>query len=370
MPIQQPKNILVAPLDWGSGHTTRCIPIIHYLLQLGQNPVVAGNAAQLSLIEDAFPSGLHTIELPGYNITYSAWNKWMQMGLVSQLPGILRSIKQEHEWLEKKAAELKLDGIISDNRYGLYHHSIPSVILTHQLRIRSGMGDMADSIVQKAHYKHLNRFGATWVVDTENEPCLAGALSHSQQMPESSDYIGLLSRFANTRPATHASGERERLVLLFLLSGPEPQRSNLSRRVWQQAVQHNGPVVFVDGSDKAETPTHIPAHIVYHKRLGTAALLPIITEASIVLCRSGYSTIMDLVALGKKAILIPTPGQTEQQYLGSRLHERGIFYCAKQEGFDLNKALSDCEKFSFNALDLSSAFTQFQPVVDRWLQKL
>lgn len=367
MPNPASKNILIAPLDWGGGHTTRCMPVISYLRQLGHTPIVAGNATQISIIKDAYNNEIQTVHLDGYNIRYSALNRVLQAGLLYQMPGILSMIKHEHEWLKQAVKEHNLHGVLSDNRYGLHHPSIPTVIMTHQLRVLTGLGGAADTIVQRLHYRELNKFGSTWIVDTEAALGLAGKLSHTEHMPERYSYIGLLSRFATAEvPASQGGGG-----ILVLLSGPEPQRSILSAILWQQAVTHKGGnITFVAGSNDAQIPDNIPAHITYHKRLGNEALLPLLRAADMVICRSGYSTIMDLIALGKKAILLPTPGQTEQEYLGKMLHERGAFYSTTQGGFELDSALKETVTFPYTSIAVTNAYRQFEPVVDEWLQGL
>ncbi len=364
MAIRAPKNILIAPLDWGAGHTTRCVPLIQHLLEQGHNPIVAGNTAQLAFIKETYPA-ISTVYLEGYNITYSGWNRVAQAGLLMQMPGILRAIKQEHQWLQHTAKELKIDGVISDNRYGLHHSTIPSVILTHQLHIMSGMGSAVDNMVQRMHYKYLNRFSATWVVDTEKEPSLAGALSHSSKMPAQYKYIGLLSRFAEKNQAVASDKS-----LLILLSGPEPQRIHLSRLLWEQALRYSGKIIFAEGSDNAIAPAEIPAHISYHKRLGNDALAHTLQEVDMVICRSGYSTIMDLVATKKRAILIPTPGQTEQEYLGKYLHEKGMFYSTPQSGFDLNNTIAAASSFPFKPFNADGAYEMYRKVLAEWLLTL
>ena len=366
MATQTPKRILIAPLDWGLGHTARCVPLIRYILSLGHIPVVACNASQRSFIEETF-GAIDIIHLKGYDVTYSKWNRFGQIGLLSQLPRINKCIQDEYKWLQEQAKVLKLDGIISDNRYGLFHQVIPSVIMTHQLQVQTGFGNVADRVIQKIHYKYLNLFGAAWVVDTPTVPNLGGKLSHPERLPHNVNYIGLLSQFEGLATA-HLNPEPG--TLFILLSGPEPQRTVLSKILWQQVQKYNGNVIFIDGSDKAIAPKTIPPHITYHKRLTNKSLAPLLQSAGTVVCRSGYSTIMDLAVLNKKAILIPTPGQTEQEYLGKYLHEQGVFYCAKQDGFDLNKAMNETAGFRYKPAMPEDAYLVYKEKLVEWLSTL
>jgi UDP-N-acetylglucosamine:LPS N-acetylglucosamine transferase len=366
LPVSQPKKILITPLDWGAGHTTRCIPLAAHLMQTGHKPIVAGNEAQMAIIDQYFNGSIDTIYTPGYDVTYSGLNKVAQAGLLLQTPRLLKTIGQENIRLREIVRELRPDGIISDNRYGMYHTQVPSVIMTHQLRIQSGMGNTVDNVLQRLHYRYLNKFGATWVVDTEESPGLAGTLSHPMTMPDNYHYIGLLSRFAGMV----AGNQKEDGPILVLISGPEPQRTEFSKMLWQHVMRHDGPVIFAEGSEAATAPAYIPAHISYHKRMDGPALSDALMNASIVVCRSGYSTLMDLRAMNKRGIVIPTPGQTEQQYLGSTLHERGIFYSTEQKGFDLQRSLRDAAAFPFHKTNSAEAFSAFRTVLDNWVNSL
>ena len=370
MATNKPKHILIAPLDWGMGHTTRCMPIIAYLLSLGHVVKVACNQSQRSFIEETF-SGIDFIHLNGYNITYSKWNKWAQAGLISQMPGILKTIKSEHKWLKNLVKDQKIDGIISDNRYGLYHSIIPSVIMTHQLRVRSGLGQLADQAIQHIHFKQLERFNNSWVVDNPSKPDLGGALSHSESIPANAEYIGLLSRFSDLTDTLNTSGLKNNdSEVLIMLSGPEPQRSEISCILWQQATKYPGKISFIEGREDVLTPVYIPAHISYYKRLTSDQLLPLLAKADIVICRSGYSSLMDLTALRKKAILIPTPGQTEQIYLSKYLDKGGVFYATSQKGFDLAASLKNVDSFPFKTPIPDSSFMLFKQVVKGWVESL
>jgi hypothetical protein len=360
------KNILIAPLDWGLGHTARCVPIIRYIQSLGHNAIVAGNDTQLSFVR-AELGDMPFARLEGYNIRYSRWNKWGQIGLLQQVPRIVKTIHAEHKWLQQHAASLNLDGIISDNRYGLCHAGIPSVILTHQLQVLSGFNGAADKIVQRLHYKYLNRFNETWVVDAQSGRNLGGKLSHPAMLPKQTKYLGLLSRFAE-EPTDVPSGDPDK-HLLVLLSGPEPLRTELSDMLWLQVQNFNGKVTFIEGNENAHRDT-VPPHITYHKRLASDALVGLLRDCHLVICRSGYSTLMDLIPFQKKAILIPTPGQTEQEYLGKHLHAQGAYYCAPQEGFNLHNAMEAAGRFPFKVPVFNTVYGRHKDVLAGWLDAL
>ena len=359
------KKILIAPLDWGLGHTTRCVPIIRYMLSLGQRPVFAGNEWQRNFINKSF-SDIETIHLDGYNVRYGKTNSGFLYSLLLQVPRIYKTIRAEHKWLIDKAEEAHFDGIISDNRYGLFHPGIPSVVMTHQLEIQSGMGSMADKSLQKVHYRYLERFNECWVPDLAGTDSLSGKLGHPEALPKANSYIGFLSQLQATEtPAEHDNS------LLILLSGPEPQRSILSALLWEQLYHYMGKIHFVEGSATAETPKDIPSHITHYKQLNNEQLLPLLQNAKLVICRSGYSTLMDLVRLNKKAILIPTPGQTEQEYLGKYMQQQGIFYCQSQKIFKLSRALAAAAQFPYRSIGVGAAsFELYRPALDKWLQRL
>ncbi|MBL7719226.1 MAG: glycosyl transferase family 28 [Flavipsychrobacter sp.] len=362
MPAKNTKRILVAPLDWGLGHSSRCLPLITYLRGLGHEVVVAGNTWQRSFLSESCP-GIKTIHLEGYNVAYSKKAGGFMFSMFRQLPKILASIRQEHHWLAEEVAKHPYDGIISDNRYGLFHQKVPSVIMTHQLSVRTGLGNAVDEMLRRLHYKYLRRFPQCWVVDAGSNANLGGKLSHPKSLPENAGYMGLLSQFRkkNTNGNQH---------LLVLLSGPEPQRTLLSDILWEQVQAHKGAVVFVEGSDEINARTGAAAHISYHLRLATEQLQPLLEEAGIVICRSGYSTLMDLVALGKRAIVIPTPGQTEQGYLASHLHRAGVFFSCRQKNFNLREALLAVDEFPFKQLTLQHSFDIHQEVLNKWLETI
>jgi hypothetical protein len=328
----------------------------------------AGNDWQIAIIKQVWGNKITTLPLSGYNITYSRLNHVLQIGLLSQLPRLLQVIKAEQHWLLHTVRTHSIQGIISDNRYGLHHSSVPTVIITHQLRILTGAGAMADAAVQQMHYRYLQRFGEVWIPDTEQQPSLAGVLSHPDTLPHKSRYIGWLSRFEGVAATQTDNSDKH---LLILLSGPEPLRTETSKRLWQQALGYKGGrVVFADGSDAANAPASVPPHITYHRRLNDQELIAAVGNAHTVVCRSGYSTIMDLVAMGARAILLPTPAQTEQQYLGKYLHKQKLFYTIPEKDFEINDALEKYRNFTFSAMPSVAGFNMHQQAINNWLATL
>ncbi|MBI1344349.1 MAG: glycosyl transferase family 28 [Terrimonas sp.] len=341
--INQPpaKSILVAPLDWGLGHTTRCIPIIKELCQKGCRVIVAGTQTQVVLLKSEFP-GLQFIDLPGYNIKYGSNGSKTILALIRQIPAIKRAIRQENDWLKKIVIEEKLDAVISDNRFGLHHPAIPSVFLTHQLSIQTPFGQAIAPFIRAMNYRHIEKFSACWIPDFPGQHNLAGKLSHPKKMPGCpTHYVGPLSRF------TSSLNQEEKNRLLILLSGPEPQRSIFEKIIIESLSHHRGSATVVRGVPGS--PTLIPStgNLTFYNHLPTPELKTEIEKAAWIISRSGYSTIMDLSILQKKSILVPTPGQSEQVYLAKYLFAKKFAFTTAQNGFSIEKSLEEAGKFPY-----------------------
>lgn len=356
------KRILVGPLDWGLGHVSRCVPLIRYIRNAGHEVVFAGNYDQQEYIRVVFPD-MECVFLEGYNVRYARTRKGFMGRILVQLPRIRQRIREEETWLAGIIARQQIDAVISDNRYGLVHPKIPCVLMTHQLQVLSGWGMAADRLLQKIHYRFITRFRECWVVDQEKVPGLSGKLAHPDLLPHLPvRYLGLLSQCSILRSKRNG-------YLLVLLSGTEPQRSLLSALLWKQVQALQQPVVFIEGSAAAATPGGIPPHIRYYKRVAGDLLQDLLAGASLVVCRSGYSSLMDLAALQQKAILIPTPGQTEQEYLARHMQEQGMQLHAAQEGFDISAQLVLADGFPYRPMPGPDSFNAYAAVLDHWLSQ-
>jgi len=357
-PDRERPMVLIAPLDWGLGHATRCIPIIKELLNQKCEPWIAASGDQKALLQREFPF-LPFVELPGYGIKYGKNRAFTIFKIIAAIPKILTRIKEENRWLQQFLIRERPDIVISDNRYGLYAPGIHTVFITHQLRISSSFGRVADALLQRLNYRLIDRFSTCWVPDLEEGGGLSGNLSHPGKLPHvPTRYIGVLSRFGGDGPPG------EPCDLLILLSGPEPQRTLFERQVLEQLPSYSGRATLVRGLPRGgpspgsreaglpgvAAPGMATPGLTIYDHLPAGALEKVMRGAGLILARAGYSTVMDLARLGKKAILVPTPGQAEQEYLGAYLAGKRLAVCIGQREFSLAGALEAAANFPFMAM--------------------
>ena len=337
--LKQNTKVLVAPLDWGLGHATRCIPIIKGLLSHGYEVFLAGEGAQSILLKAEFPQ-LTLIPLKGYRVSYSNHKRGMALKLLWQLPKIWRAIQFENRWLHKQVALHHFNIIISDNRYGLHHPSVKSIFITHQLTIKAPFR-VAEKWLQHIQYRLIRSFNTCWVPDIPGLNNAAGILSHPAILPPVPvAYIGWLSRF-----------EPKKLPVIYryciVLSGPEPQRTQLENKLLTQLTGITDSVLFIRGLPGAANLPATPPNIICKNHLPQEALEMALLQSEWIISRTGYTTVMEILCLQKKAILIPTPGQTEQEYLAERLGLQNWAYSVLQERFEWEKATREAADFEY-----------------------
>jgi uncharacterized protein (TIGR00661 family) len=324
--LKQSKTILVAPLHWGLGHATRCIPIIHALLKSGYKVIIASDGGALRMLQKEFPA-LESIELPSYGIRYSKSGSLLKFKLLLNAPHISKTIGREKKLIEELVKSKRIHGIISDNRLGIHSEKIPSVFLTHQLNVLSGNTSWLSS---RAHRKVIRKYDECWVPDFMNEGNLSGKLGHLKKPLSSVKYIGLLSRMT--------SKDLPKIYdIMCLLSGPEPQRELLEKKLIHLFSSSDKKVLLVRGVVNKEQSRYSQGNLTIINYLTSKDLEKAINESEIIISRSGYTTIMDLAVMDKKAFFIPTPGQYEQTYLADRLNTMGIVPSCKQNEFSLDK---------------------------------
>lgn len=346
MTLIRPAQILIAPLDWGLGHATRCIPIINALMSQGVVVIIAASDPQMALLREEFPEN-EFLDIPGYGIRYKGKNRNLVPGLFFRIPGILKSIRREHAWLRELCRKRQIDAIISDNRYGLYHHEIHSVFITHQLFIQSGIGNLTNSILQKLHNRFIKRFSECWVPDFQPPFSLAGILSNPPGLPRIPvKYTGILSRFIQQQINDHTN------PLLIIISGPEPERTAFEEMLFLELASYHGAGVVVLGLPGTREEKKPINNVKIYNHLNSERLNTLLNISEVVISKCGYSTVMDLARLRKKAILIPTPGQPEQEYLGNYLNEKKWALTVSQKDFNLEDCMKAVQEHGYRFPEL------------------
>jgi predicted glycosyltransferase len=326
------KRVLVAPLDWGLGHASRCVPVIRELLRQKAEVILAASGRPYHFLKQEFPD-LKIIEFPGYNIGYPK-HRFLTLHFALRWPSIYKRIKQEKEELKKIVNENRIDIVISDNRLGCRTQKTYNVYITHQLKIKA---PFAQNFITNFHERYYNKYNEIWVPDLAGKNNLSGELGHIDTNNPFIHYVGPLTRFHeawpwDTRPT--------KWWLTVILSGPEPQRSIFEHKVLEACSRFTEEIRIIRGlPEGAEIPAHNLAHVKMVNHISDAEFRDTLLSSLHVLCRPGYSTLCDLSSLNINPIVVPTPGQTEQEYLAKHHEERKHLVVVQQSDLNLTDAI-------------------------------
>ena len=326
--------VLIAPLNWGLGHASRCIPLVYELLKHDCKVVLCGNGASLNMLAQEFPS-LETVELHNYNIKYSQSKSTFLIKMILSLPAFFLSIRKDKKSAKQIAKHFSPLLIISDNRYGFKNKDIPSVLITHQIHplLPHSLRFMQNLFLKRMHAL-MRDFNHIWVPDYNAGPNLSGILSHNTSFRKHVTYCGHLSRLQPNRMTN-----KKEYDVMCIISGPEPQRSIFETYCLKLAESHKHLQFCIAAGNTDIKTEYSSSNIDYFSHPQTQKFEALLSSSACVVCRSGYSTIMDLFSMGKKAILIPTPGQTEQQYLAAFHHNKGQFLSFNPETDSFEESL-------------------------------
>jgi len=316
------QKIIVAVLNWGLGHASRSVPIINNLLAQNFTPILASDGKALLFLQQEFPE-LESIQLPSYGIKYG---KFLKLSLLFQVPTIYKAVKSEYSVINDYIDNQKdVVAIISDNRFGCNSQKVTSVYMTHQINVLSGATTLLTS---RIHRKIIQKFDECWVPDTRDN-YLSGKLSSLKNKENKVKYIGFLSRFKK-------EALKKTIDYLILLSGPEPYKTQLEKKLTKEFSGKEN-VAFVLGTIENKQKKWLLEGITFYNYLLQKELQIILNSSRIVICRSGYSTILDLAVLQKKAFFIPTNNQSEQEYLAKYLKVKRIAPFCKEADFRFKK---------------------------------
>lgn len=331
------STILIAPLNWGLGHASRCIPIIRSLV-VNHRVIIASDGISLELLKNEF-NHLEFEELPTYGITY-AKNSNLVFHLIKQIPRLYSVIKKERLVCRRLCEKYSVDFIISDNRYGICHADIPSYFISHQLNIPINRWLSIPFLI---HKQWMKKFSGIIIPDYPDHR-MAGSLSRTNKSGSMNlMYAGILSKKAPVETISQT-----RYDVAVILSGPEPSRSHLERMLCRLLLKTAYKIVFIRGSNEDYSIAYSD-NITMVNIAGSNEINNILSNSKLIICRSGYSSIMDLLAARKKAILIPTKGQTEQEYLADYHMRTGPFRCVREQDIEkqLLPVLSEMEMITY-----------------------
>ncbi|MDA3819553.1 MAG: glycosyltransferase [Candidatus Delongbacteria bacterium] len=325
MPESQ-KTVLIAPLNWGLGHASRMIPVIRSLQNSGYKVTVAAGSPSDEMIRQELPD-IRIVSIRSYNIRYSRHNLLM-LKLFSQVPGLLRDLLYERTWIKQYVKRENPELIISDNRFGLFHSRVKSCYITHQVNvIMPHYLKMFQPLIRYIHRRLIKNYDICFIPDFPGKGGLSGKLAHASgtfNFPH--HFLGSLSGFLELTPKPSTMVPD----VLAVISGPEPQRSLFIRKLRHVFSDDERQIWLIAGQPEISYD-HTDKHVRVISHLKRAELKYLMQHTPVLITRSGYTTLMDLYEIKRKAILIPTPGQTEQEYLATYFSEKYEFKAMEQK---------------------------------------
>jgi len=309
------------------------------LQEFGASVILATSGRSGAFLAREFPD-LEQVSVPGYEINYPHHGS-MTMRMLRKSPVILSAIRREHRMLDELIDKYSINAVISDNRFGMWSERIPSIYITHQISIKAPTGwSFTEGLLYMVHRKYIKHYDECWVPDLEEDEGLSGELGHKRQCPVPTFFIGPQSRFDASLP----SEPEKNYELMAIVSGPEPQRSIFEEIILRQLKESNYKALVVLG--KPELTEHDNSgNLEIRSHMESDEMQAAMQSSGLIICRPGYSSIMDLAILGKRAVFVPTPGQTEQEYLAAYHTYMNNFYSISQEKFELNNCLQSSEGY-------------------------
>jgi len=331
-------EIIYAVCSWGLGHSTRSLPVIRKLMNENNSLTIISNGRSLDLLKKELRDNASYVDIVDYPMLLSENARQFMAKSMIYWPLFIKRIESGLIKLNRLIEKKKYDLIVSDGRYDMYSKKIPSFFISHQIRImnplRIRMLETGSELFNKFFFK---RFSGVIVPDYK-ENSFSGDLSHNLRKIDENmlHYAGALSDFSKKTC-------KKDVDYLISISGPEPQRSMLEENISSQIQDLTGNIVMTLG--KAEKTSEIKKEkITTYSFLTKEKREDLLNRTKLVIARSGYSTIMDLGVIGTKALLIPTPGQIEQEYLSEYHNTLGTFYSVKQDEIDIKRDVDIAKK--------------------------
>jgi uncharacterized protein (TIGR00661 family) len=327
-------KVLFGVFDWGIGHATRDIPLITELLKTNEVHILSTGRA-LKLLKDYFAGQCTYYDVPSVYPPYTR-TRFFQVTFALFLPRMIRNLQYARE-RSREIVSGGFDKVISDCRYDVYDTPDNSYLINHQVRFSTPFG--AERIFEKLLARRMQKYKYVIVPDFE-EQSLSGRLSHDLRYVNKDKirYIGILSHLKKLQVT-------EDIDYFISVSGPEPQRTVLQKKMIEMSGQLEGNVVIAGGIPESTT-TRSSENLRFYSFLNAEQQADMMNRAKFIISRPGYTTVMELAELDKKrALFLPTPGQTEQEYLADYYEKQGYFHSVSQYNLKLKKAIEDSKEF-------------------------
>ena len=331
-------NIIYGVCSWGLGHATRSLPVVRKLVEENNNLTIISSDRSLDLLKKELGDDIDYYDIPDYPMLISENSRQFMAKSFVYWPMFIKRMESGLQKLKKILENKKCDKIISDGRYDIYSRKIPSFFISHQIRImnplRIKIFERGSEIFNLFFFK---RFAGVIVPDYKEDD-LSGDLSHNLHRIDENKlhYVGVLSDFKKKKT-------KKDIDYLISLSGPEPQRTLLENKLFSQIDNLTGKIVVTLGTTEKNQKLN-KNNIQIYSFLKKEGRIDFLNKTKLVVSRSGYSTIMDLAVIGTKALLIPTPGQIEQEYLGQYHNKKGTFYSVNQDKINLKSDVEIAKK--------------------------
>ncbi|KYK26993.1 hypothetical protein AYK20_03045 [Thermoplasmatales archaeon SG8-52-1] len=331
-------KVFYSVCSWGLGHATRSLPVIRKLIKEDNEVTIISNGRSLDLLKKELGNNIDYYDIPDYPMLLSKNSRQFMAKSVVYWPSFIAKMESGLQRLKKLLENKKCDLIISDARYDMYSRKIPSFFISHQMRImnplRIGIFERGSEIFNLFFFK---RFAGIIVPDYQ-EDNLSGDLSHNLNRIDENKlhYVGVLSDFKKKKL-------KKDIDYLISISGPEPQRTMLEEKLLPHVKDLNGKTIITLGKTESIDKLN-------RKGIETYSFLPkdkrqeFLNRTKLVISRSGYSTILDLAVIGTKALMIPTPGQVEQEYLSKYHNKKNTFYSINQDKIDIKNDIEIAKK--------------------------
>ncbi len=317
-----------AILNWGLGHATRCIPLIRQFQSLNKKILIVSEGQALALLKKECPE-LDFYDTGFKSLKYSK-SKFLLMHLLKLVPQFLKHTRQERLIAQQICQSYKVETIFSDNRYGFHCPSVKNVFLTHQIRpFLPFPFKIFSRLIYKKIASWINRFDECLIFDNQ-DAFYAGSLSSSKSLSIPCRYIGISSRLEQQQ-----QNQTKNIDFLAIISGLEPHRTQFESILRDLQQEMDCRIVIVTG--QAQGTDSEEKDIIALS--DSNQLQNLIAQSRCVISRSGYSSIMDYYTINQRAILVPTPGQSEQEYLARRHQNADLFQVAESSKSSIKKAI-------------------------------